>query len=116
MRSFLVIVFSCVFVVILSSCAAIYEGDRVLLADNFGGLEVGMFSTPVGPHTEYHYLPEAAPKGNWAVSCFASKAGAQRAWYVRRENGTNVMEQTFNNKGMMDFPNESLQKSDNMIF
>ena len=34
----------------------------------------------VGAHTEYHYLPEAAPKGNWAASTFRSGIGTQRAW------------------------------------
>ena len=75
-------------------------GSAVLLEDDFSGLAPGMFSTPVGPHTEYHYLPEAAPKGNWAVSCFTWEPGAQRAWWVKQEHGAHVMAQTFDSKGM----------------
>jgi len=71
-----------------------------LLEDDFSGLEPGMFSAPVGPHTEYHYLPEAAPKGNWAVSCFTWESGAQRAWWVIEEAGAHVMTQTFDSKDM----------------
>ena len=71
-----------------------------LLEDDFSGLAPGMFSAPVGPHTEYHYLPEAAPKGNWAVSCFTWESGAQRAWWVIEEAGAHVMTQTFDSRQM----------------
>lgn len=40
-----------------------------------------VFRRCCGVHIEYHYLPAAAPKGNWAVSCFKSD-GSQRAWRV----------------------------------
>ena len=83
-----------------SSCVGGREGTATLLLDDFSGLEVGMFSAPVGPHTEYHYLPEVAPKGNWAVSCFSWEPMAQRAWQVREENGANVMVQSFDNNQM----------------
>ncbi len=57
------------------------------------------FSAPVGAHTEYHYLPEAAPKGNWVVSSFASgdALGKSLAGKAGR-NQSNVMCQTFLNK------------------
>lgn len=101
MRSFLaIILLCCIFSFIFSSCVKTPDGVETLLADDFSGLEVGMFSTPVGPHTEYHYLPQAAPKGNWAVSCFSWEPGAQRAWHVREENGNHIMVQTFDNKKM----------------
>jgi rhamnogalacturonan endolyase len=76
-------------------CTERGSNDAILLDDDFSGLEPGMFSAPVGPHTEYHYLPEAAPKGNWAVSCFTWEHGAQRAWWVKEENGSQVLAQTF---------------------
>ncbi len=78
------------------------EGEKaaILLEDDFSGLTPGMFSAPVGPHTEYHYLPEAAPRGNWAVSCFTWELGAQRAWWVIEESGGQVMAQSFDSKQM----------------
>jgi hypothetical protein len=47
-------------------------GEVILLDDDFGNLEPGLFSAPVGAHTEYHFLPEAAPRGGWTVACFSS--------------------------------------------
>ena len=47
------------------------KGNRfkeVLLRDDFSKLDTGLFSAPVGAHTEYHYLPEAAAKGE--LGCF----------------------------------------------
>lgn len=69
-------------------------GDVVLLDDDFGKLEPGLFSAPVGAHTEYHFLPEAAPRGGWTVACFSSD-GSQRAWHVQQEGDRRVMAQTF---------------------
>ncbi len=71
---------------------------ETLLEERFADLEVGMFSEPVGPHTEYHYLREAAPKGNWAVTCFSWEMDSQRAWHVKQEDGDHVMMQTFHNQ------------------
>jgi rhamnogalacturonan endolyase len=89
------------FVLIGSACTGGEPShDRVLLDEDFSGLDPGMFSAPVGPHTEYHYLPEAAPKGNWAVSCFTWEPGSQRAWHVKEENASHVMAQTFDNEEM----------------
>ncbi|MBN2289517.1 MAG: hypothetical protein JXQ83_09315, partial [Candidatus Glassbacteria bacterium] len=85
---------------LLAGCTAAHQQQAVLLEDDFSGLDPGMFSAPVGPHTEYHYLPEAAPRGNWAVSCFTWEHGAQRAWRVLEENGDQVLAQTFENKQM----------------
>jgi len=83
----------------LGSCAR-ESRDRILFSDGFSGLETGMFSEPVGPHTEYHFLPEAAPKGNWAVSAFTWEDGSQRAWQVVEEDGAKVMLQSFDNLEM----------------
>ena len=86
----------------LLSCGKM--GNVILLEDDFSGVEIGMFSVPVGAHTEYHYLPEAAPKGNWAVSCFASGYDAQRAWHVRKEDESRVMVQTWKNDRIHTHP------------
>ena len=91
--------FICLFVLIGLACSGgEVSHDVVLLDEDFSRLDPGMFSAPVGPHTEYHYLPEAAPKGNWAVSCFTWEQGSQEAWHVKEENGAHVMVQTFDNQ------------------
>ena len=71
--------------------------EAELLTDGFSALPLGRFSVEVGAHTEYHYLPEAAPKGHWAVSCFTWEVGFMRAWRVRQEGEDRIMEQTFRN-------------------
>jgi rhamnogalacturonan endolyase len=73
--------------------------DKVLLYDDFSGLEPGLFSAPVGPHTEYHYLPEAGKKGNWEVTCFGTGPLTDwgHAWQVVNDGAGNIMHQTFSN-------------------
>ncbi len=66
--------------------------------DDFSALRRGPFSVAVGAHTEYHYLHEAAPRGNWAVSCFTPENGFMKAWQVRDENNDRMMIQTFQNR------------------
>ena len=73
------------------------DTNEILLEDDFSKLEVGMFSAPVGAHTEYHYLPEAAPKGNWTIACFATDSGSQQAWHVQTQGSAHIMTQTFDN-------------------
>ncbi|MEZ6044782.1 MAG: hypothetical protein R3C11_04210 [Planctomycetaceae bacterium] len=51
----------------------------------------------VGAHTEYHYLPEAAPKGNWAVSNFRPSVPSQEAWRVVDHAGQPAMGQFYKN-------------------
>ena len=58
------LILSCI---ILTSCTSI-GGDACLLYDDYHGLKRGSLSTDLGAFTEYHFLPEAAPKGNWAIS------------------------------------------------
>lgn len=73
------------------------HGQETLLHEDFSGLSPGMFSANVGPHTEYHFLPEAAPRGGWAVACFGTRpAGTE--WWVKDVNGARVMEQAFTNE------------------
>jgi hypothetical protein len=71
---------------------------KTLLQTNFDEFPTGMFSAPVGPHTEYHYLPEAAPKLGWAVACFGTGQEAGRAWHVVEEGGGKAMRQTITNE------------------
>jgi hypothetical protein len=71
-------------------------GTASLLDDDYHGLSLGMFSGGVvGAMTEYHYLPAAAPKGNWVVSCFRTD-GSQRAWrIVANDAGERFMYQSY---------------------
>ncbi|QDU81970.1 hypothetical protein Pla110_37220 [Polystyrenella longa] len=69
----------------------------VLLDDDFSSYQKGSFSSVVGAHTEYHYLPEAAPKGNWAVTTFRSSVRSQEAWRVIEHDGEPAMGQFYKN-------------------
>lgn len=72
--------------------------DANLLDEDFTSYAAGLFSSEVGAHAEYHYLPETAPKGPWSVASFHSGSDSQRAWKVMRVDGQRVMAQTFRNK------------------
>jgi rhamnogalacturonan endolyase len=62
----------------LATIEAQINTEFVLLEDNYNSLNRGPLSSSVGAHTEYHYLPETAPKGNWSVS-------NDRGWWSVRE-------------------------------
>jgi len=79
-------------------------GTAVLLDDDFSGYRTGIVLGVVGAHAEYHYLPECAPKGNWAVSTFTSSPGSQRAWRVCRDSGRPVMVQAYENRNKDTHP------------
>ncbi len=85
---------------------------EILLEDDFGALEVGQFSTNVGAHTEYHYLEEAAPKGNWMISAFRSGVEAGQAWQVKQHNGSHAMAQTYENP--LNFTHPMLATGDDL--
>ncbi len=75
----------------------------VLFEDDFSGFPPGLFSADVGPHTEYHYLPEAAPKGGWSVASFASRE-AGLAWHIEDIDGRRYLRQTQYNKHLHTHP------------
>ena len=77
--------------------------DTALFEDDFSGFPPGLFSADVGPHTEYHYLPEAAPKGGWSVASFASRE-AGRAWHIEDIDGRRYLRQTQHNKHLHTHP------------
>lgn len=68
-----------------------------LLSDDFSSIRRGPYSVEVGAHTEYHYLPEAAPRSQWAVSTFTWDSEFQRAWRVQQEGNDRQMIQTLKN-------------------
>ena len=86
-RTHAIVAFAVLLAAVVRPCACAAE-DLPLLIDDFSGLTPGMFSGGVvGAMTEYHYLPAAAPKGNWVVSCFRTE-GSQRAWRVLADEKT----------------------------
>jgi|WetSurMetagenome_2_1015567.scaffolds.fasta_scaffold00001_500 rhamnogalacturonan endolyase len=85
-------------ILVLATGCSKSKFDRILLNDNFSALDTGLFFAPVGAHTEYHFLPEAAPKGNWVVTSFASGDLWGSAWQVKQEGTARVMCQTLLNK------------------
>jgi rhamnogalacturonan endolyase len=88
----------------LPASAASSEPTRTLFEDGFSQMKTGLLSPVVGAHTEYHYLPEAAPKGNWAISTFVSDVDSQRAWRIIEEGGTKLMWQSYTNKARHTHP------------
>jgi len=93
--------FYIIIIIIFYSCSRGPDYSVVLLRDDFSQLDTGLFSAPVGPHTEYHYLPEAGIKGNWVVSSFASGQGWGTAWQIKSEGSEKVMYQTYLNKSTL---------------
>ncbi|MDC0937231.1 hypothetical protein OAS39_13180, partial [Pirellulales bacterium] len=73
------------------------ESPVILVNEDFDGFRPGLLTSVIGAHTEYHYLPDAAPKGRWAVSTFRSKSGTQRAWRVITSEGSPAMLQSWQN-------------------
>ena len=61
----------------------------LLMADEFSKLERGPFGSNTGAHTEYHYLHEARPRGNWAIA--THKTSLPSPWSVRDINGKRVL-------------------------
>jgi len=94
-RKFLIVIL--ILTTAFAGCNKI-NSKQVRLIDDFSALDTGLFSAPVGALTEYHYLPEAAPKGNWVVSSFASGDEWGKAWQVKAEGTRHVMCQTLLNK------------------
>ncbi|TWU14684.1 FG-GAP repeat protein [Symmachiella macrocystis] len=87
-------------VVAIASVAVAAEDnadEQILLEDGFADLKPGQFSSLVGAHTEYHYLPDSAPKGHWSVSSFTSRITSQRAWKVFEHEGEAVLAQIYDN-------------------
>jgi rhamnogalacturonan endolyase len=72
------------------------EGERaILLDDDYRAMRPGMISSGViGAHSEYHYLPQTAPVGNWVVSAFRTNP-SQRAWRLIEENGERMIWQSY---------------------
>jgi hypothetical protein len=90
--------FSLIYPISLAVAGLSIAADASLLDESFDAYRPGLFSSVVGAHTEYHYLPEAAAKGNWAVSTFRSSVESQRAWRIVDVDGDRAMAQVYRNK------------------
>jgi len=69
--------------------------EVILYHDDYNSLHRGPLGTNYGAHTEYHYLPEAAPKGEWSVSTF--RYNLPQSWYVREIKNQRVIFQKSTN-------------------
>src|SRR3990172_3084187 len=95
MRSKLLI-FALAISIILASC--VQDKQALLFYDDFKGLARGPLSTRLGAFTEYHYLPEAGRKGQWAVS-------NDRGWWSAREvNGERFLYQSKTDEAIYTHP------------
>jgi hypothetical protein len=82
---------------VLAGCQQGPRYNEILLADDFSSIRRGPYSVDVGAHTEYHYLHEAAPRSQWAVSTFTWDSDFKRAWHVRQEGNDRQMIQVMTN-------------------
>ena len=65
--------------------------NLILFKDDYSQLPRGPLGSNVGAHTEYHYLHEAKPKGNWAISTF--RHNLSESWFVRKTGDQKVLSQ-----------------------
>lgn len=65
-----------------------------MLYDDFSQLHSEKLSSDGGAHTEYHFLPELYPKGNWNVAAFYHDRDSYNAWKVFSHAGKKVIAQT----------------------
>ncbi len=83
-----------VFFIFIFSCD--HTQRKVLLVDDYSLLHRGPLGSGAGAHTEYHYLPETAPKGNWSVSTF--RYNLPESWFIREVRGSRSLVQQAVNK------------------
>ena len=81
------------FLVLIASLLAVScnrdNNGFIMFSDDYSHLPGGPLGSDVGAHTEYHFLPEAGPKGDWAISTF--KSNLPPSWYVRKINEKKVL-------------------------
>ena len=65
--------------------------DSVVFRGGIDALRRGPMSSAFGAQTEYHFLPDAAPKSAWAVSTF--RWNLDDCWYVRTIDGAKAIYQ-----------------------
>ena len=63
----------CFFALIITMVFSCTSKRELLFTDQFSEYELGPVMPHVGPHTEYHYVSAAAPKGPWVVTAFQAR-------------------------------------------
>ena len=91
------VIFFIIVIAAFAGCHVSSKFTNTLLFDDFSSIRRGPYSVDVGAHTEYHYIHEAAPRSQWAVSTFTWESGFKSAWYIRQEGEDRQMVQTFQN-------------------
>jgi rhamnogalacturonan endolyase len=73
---------------VITSCN---QGNNkvILFSDDYSTIPRGPMGSDLGAHTEYHYLHQAKPKGNWAISTFRNNLPS--SWDVRIINKKKVL-------------------------
>lgn len=77
--------------IIVTGCDNSGRKKAVIFFDNYSHLQRGPLGTGYGALTEYHFLPEAAPKCNWIISTF--RYNLPQSWYVRDIDNQRVIYQ-----------------------
>jgi len=83
---------------VLIALPAAGKQDVVVLHDDFTAYPSGTWMGTVGAEAEYHYLPQIARVGNWAVSTYRSEPESQRAWRIEEWDGRHVLAMEYDNK------------------
>jgi hypothetical protein len=77
---------------IIIGCNTFRSGkNSILLADDFRFLPRGPLGSELGAETEYHFLHQARPRGNWSISTFRYNLSA--SWSVRETGGKRFLYQ-----------------------
>src|SRR4030065_188310 len=75
----------------------LYTGiSQTLLVNSIDNLPLGPVLVDIGAHTEYHFLPEAVPKGDWTITTF--RHNLPPSWYVRTIDNRKALFQKEYNK------------------
>ena len=93
----------CMLIGVLTALAAATAGiSAELLRDDYRAMTPGMISPGVvGVQSEYHYLAQSQPKGNWVVSAFRRDL-SQRAWRLIEEDGQRLIWQSYTENRVSD--------------
>lgn len=67
----------------------------VLLQEDFSSMPAGPLGSELGAETEYHYLHQARPVGEWAVSTF--RYNLPPSWYIRKKGEGRILVQAETN-------------------
>lgn len=70
-------------ILVISSCQN--KSETLVFQDGFEHMQRGPLSSYLGAQTEYQYLPEARPHGDWAVATFRYEGERANVWSLRED-------------------------------